>query len=143
MITRGAVRGSRGEQAQRIVLALAALAMGFNGIWMLVDAAGWYARTPGVSESGPLNEHFVNDIGAAFVSFAAGLLFAIRPLPARFALLSTAALFAVLHALIHVAEAISPGGRPLLSAELSAILGPAAGAVTMVLWTWPRRAEPV
>jgi hypothetical protein len=139
MTTEGAAAGSRGEQAQRAVLALAGLAMGFSGAWMLMDAGGWYAATPGVAESGPLNEHFVQDIGAAFVAFAVGLLFAIRPLPARFALLSVAALFAVLHALIHVAEAISPGGRPLLGAEAGGILVPAAVAVAMVLWTWPRR----
>ena len=94
---------------------------------------------PGVAESGPFNEHFVRDIGAAFVSFAAALVLAIPALPARFALLSVAALFAVLHAVIHVSEAISPGGRPLLGAELVAILVPAAVALALVLWTWPKR----
>jgi hypothetical protein len=87
--------------------------MGFNGLWMMADPGGWYQAMPGVPETGPLNAHFVRDIGAAFLTFGAGLALAIRPLPARFALVSIAALFAVLHALIHLAEVIGPEGRLL------------------------------
>ncbi|MDF2767111.1 MAG: hypothetical protein K0S81_4107 [Rhodospirillales bacterium] len=138
MTAEGAARGSRREQAQRAVLALAAVAMGFNGLRMLIDATGWYAATPGVAETGPLNIHFVRDVGAAFVTVAAGLVFAIRPLPARFALVCVAAIFAALHALIHIAEAFGPEGRPFVGAEAAAILVPAIAAVATAVWTWPR-----
>ena len=135
----GAVRARGREQAQRAVLALGAAAMGVTGVWMLADPAGWFAATPGVPQTGPLNPHFVRDVGAAFIAFAAALAFAIPPLAARFALTCVAAIFAVLHALIHLAEALGPGGRALPGAEAGAILVPAIIAVAMALWTFPRR----
>jgi hypothetical protein len=45
---------------------------------MLLDPAGWYALAPRVPETGPLNPHFVRDIGCAYIltGFAlAGLAF--------------------------------------------------------------------
>ena len=38
-----------------------------NGAWMLWDPIHWYHTLPAaVPDSGPLNEHFVRDIGCAF-----------------------------------------------------------------------------
>jgi len=48
--------------AIRLGLALAA-----NGLLVLFDPAGWYAVAPGVPETGPLNPHFVRDIGCAYI----------------------------------------------------------------------------
>lgn len=47
----------------------------YLGIHMFLDPSGWYAATPGVPETGPLNTHFVRDIGAGFLmaSLAYGL----------------------------------------------------------------------
>lgn len=45
-----------------------------NGLAMLVDGRGWYARVPGVTDTGPYNPHFVADIGLAFVVAGAALL---------------------------------------------------------------------
>src|SRR5581483_2403752 len=37
-----------------------------NGVWMLLAPASWYYRLPaGVPDTGPLNPHFVRDVGAA------------------------------------------------------------------------------
>lgn len=42
-----------------------------NGIWMLVDPGHWYTNLPGrVPDFGPLNEHFVRDLGCLFLMFA-------------------------------------------------------------------------
>jgi hypothetical protein len=65
-------------------------------------------RRPGVPETGPLNPHFVRDIGCAYflTSFAlAGLAFTERGWPAAL----IGALFLTLHALARVAT-VSPGG---------------------------------
>jgi hypothetical protein len=43
------------------------LALAANGLLMLLDPAGWYALAPGVPETGPLNLHFVRDIGCAYI----------------------------------------------------------------------------
>jgi hypothetical protein len=133
--------GGGRERAQRLVLAASALAMAATGLWMMVDPPGWFAATPGVAETGPMNTHFVRDVGAAFLTFSIGLLFAIPPLPARFALAAVAAVFAVLHALIHLYEAFGSAGRPIQPAEGAAIFGAAAVATIVAVWVYPRRAR--
>jgi hypothetical protein len=136
----GGTRPRGHELAQRGVLALAAASMGINGVWMLADPTGWFGATPGVAETGPFNAHFVRDVGAGFFALAAALAFAIPPLPARFALVCVAALFAVLHGLIHLLDAFGPEGRPLAGAEAGAILVPAVAAVAVAVWMRPGRA---
>lgn len=47
--------------------------LGLNGVFMLAQPASWYAAVPGVLETGPLNTHFVRDIGAAYGLVGLGL----------------------------------------------------------------------
>ena len=76
-----------------------------NGLWMLLAPAAWYHHLPAaVPDTGPLNAHFVRDIGAAFTTI--GIAFCVaasRPAERRGVLLA-ATLFFGLHALIHVAD---------------------------------------
>ena len=44
-----------------------------NGLFMLADPAAWYALVPGVPMTGPLNAHFVRDIGCAYLVAGAAL----------------------------------------------------------------------
>jgi hypothetical protein len=87
------------------ILGLGSLA---NGAWMLLAPASWYVGLPAdVPDTGPFNEHFVRDIGAAFATL--GLAFALaasRPAHQRAVLLAASA-FLGLHALIHVADLAS------------------------------------
>jgi len=72
-----------------------------NGLWMLLAPAGWYLHLPAaVPDTGPLNPHFVRDVGAAFVTIGAVLLLAA---PSRGVLLAVT-LFYVLHAVVHVTD---------------------------------------
>ncbi len=82
------------------VLALGSLA---NGVWMLVDPGRWYTDLPAaVPDTGPLNEHFVRDIGCAFLTAGGALLWgALRP-RVRPVTVTLAAVFFGLHALLHV-----------------------------------------
>ena len=42
-----------------------------NGVWMLFDPNHWYLNLPGrVPDFGPMNEHFVRDLGCVFVMIA-------------------------------------------------------------------------
>jgi uncharacterized protein YjeT (DUF2065 family) len=71
-----------------------------NGLFMLLAPAAWYATLTEVQGTGPLNQHFVRDIGAAYLVAGGALIwFAIDP-RARAAALAGAAFFA-LHALVH------------------------------------------
>jgi len=44
------------------------------GLTMLAVPDAWYAFVPGVPETGPLNPHFVRDIGAAYLVAGATLV---------------------------------------------------------------------
>jgi len=91
-----------------IVLGFFAVGSLVNGAWMLVDPAGWYTTLPAaVPDTGPLNSHFVRDIGSAFVVMGAGLaVAALRP-ALRLPLVLITALFYWLHALVHVTDTLA------------------------------------
>lgn len=80
-----------------------------NGVFMLAAPDQWYAMVPGVVQSGPMNHHFIADIGWAFFASGAGMLFAARAgaIAAAFAL--AGATWPALHALVHVWEWIEHG----------------------------------
>jgi hypothetical protein len=63
----------------------------------------WFHQLPAaVPDFGPYNEHFVRDIGAAFLTVAMALALAARLPHARLPLVAVAATFYVLHAACHV-----------------------------------------
>jgi len=87
------------------VVALVSLA---NGAWMLIGPRCWYEGLPaGVPDTGPFNAHFVRDIGCAFLAVGAGLAVAARRAEWRVPLVGVAALFALAHAILHVADTVS------------------------------------
>ena len=52
---------------KRILAGLLALVLAANGLVMLIAGAWWYGAVPGVTQTGPFNPHFVQDIGAAYI----------------------------------------------------------------------------
>jgi hypothetical protein len=116
--------------------AILGLGLVANGLLMLALPGAWYDLVPGVPATGPLNPHFVRDIGAGYlVSGGALLAFALDP-RIRMAALAGAA-FLALHALVHLADAAF--GRESfadLISDLPAVFVPPA----LALWiAWPRR----
>ena len=107
----------------RILGLLLAATMGGNGIWMFTDPAGWYASIPGVPDTGPLNHHFVEDIGLAYVT--AGLGFAWSTFDGGWKVSALATLFIGLHALLHVGETLEGHHRNVILNELLAVHLPA------------------
>ena len=88
-----------------IVLGLFGLSNFGNGVWMLADPPHWYRTLPaGVPDFGPLNEHFVRDIGCIFVLIGGGLLLGAFVPRWRVPACAMAAGFSVLHALVHVVD---------------------------------------
>ena len=76
-----------------------------NGLWMLLAPQSWYLHLPAaVPDTGPLNVHFVRDIGAAFSTIGIAFCVAALYAPARRGVLWAATVFFVLHAAIHVAD---------------------------------------
>jgi hypothetical protein len=60
----------------------------------------WYGFVPGVAATGPFNEHFVGDVGAAYVAAAVSLVVAVGRLERTAA--APAAAFLSVHAFIHL-----------------------------------------
>src|SRR4029077_18134356 len=102
----GSMRSARVDSWFVVLIGLAVMNLG-NGVWMLADPAGWYHNLPAaVPHTGPLNEHFVRDLGAVFVVMSAALTWAaVRP-SLRVPLVSLVALFNLLHALVHVFDTL-------------------------------------
>src|SRR5258708_15593454 len=125
--------------AMRMVLALLlGFVLAANGLWMLIDPAFWYAQIPGVPETGPLNPHFVRDIGCAYLLTGGALIghaLDERPQTAAFA----GALFLTLHALVHVADAIAGRGHVnAMSRSRRRVCAGRAGAVAYPPLTYKR-----
>lgn len=116
-------------QALRLLLATG---LGANGAAMLAQPAAWYHAVPGVIYTGPLNMHFVRDIGAAYLASAAGLAWRALRGPAAAPAAQWGALFLGLHAAIHVGETLAGlcGWRQLL-ADTPGVLLPALLAAAL------------
>ena len=113
------------------ILLLIALAMVINGMAMLLVPAWWYGIVPGVAETGPLNPHFVRDIGAAYLVAGGGLFWFLREPRARAAAIMAAA-FLLAHALIHIADTVA-GREPFAQLLVDAPTVLLPGAVLLVL----------
>lgn len=127
-----------------IAFTIAALGNLVNGIWMLATPVDWFAAIPGVVDTGPLNEHFVRDLGATFSAVGVGFLWAAYRPAERIAVLSMIAIFYVGHALVHVWDTL----RGLLppshwQGDIVPIYAPAAlvVGVLLVLIRAPRAAR--
>jgi hypothetical protein len=110
---------------------------------MMVAPAGWYWDLPAaVPDTGPLNAHFVRDIGAAF--FTIGVAFLVTAPSARRyrGVVLAAALFFVLHAVLHVADLISarlPADHWLI--DVPGVFLPALALVVLSLPRWWQTGE--
>ena len=79
-----------------------------NALWMFIDPGHWYAELPaGVPDTGPLNNHFVRDIGCAFLTAGVALVWAALDAPRRLQLVGMATLFLTAHAVLHVYDTAS------------------------------------
>ncbi len=101
-----------------------------NAAWMLGDPVGWYHRLPAaVPDFGPLNEHFVRDIGSTFAMLGCGLVWAACAPSVRVPMLVMVTLFSALHATVHVYDT----ARGLVGREHWGIDFPAVYLPTIVL----------
>ncbi len=117
-----------------------------NGLWMLADPDSWYAAIPGVSATGPINHHFIADIGLAFVASGAGLLLGARNMRSAGAFAIAGAAWPVLHALLHLWGWIHMGlpttGAVAVSESVGVVLIGALGvALAWVRFTEQQRGD--
>jgi hypothetical protein len=112
---------------RRQLAAILAIPTVLNGLAMLGAGRLWYETVPGVTDTGPYNPHFVQDIGAAFL--VAGLALAARAWRPKYWPAAVAgAGFLAVHALLHLA--IMAGGHSHYPAfDLLVVVLPSAAAL--------------
>jgi len=114
-----------------ILLGVGAVA---NGVFMLASPVSWYFAVPGVTTTGPFNQHFVRDIGLIFLGVGtAFLLGAARPIH-RSVSWGAAAIWLSGHALFHVWEvAVGICGPSALLRDFPAVTLPAVLAIAITV----------
>lgn len=114
------------------VLGIAAIA---NGIFMLVSPADWYFAVPGVTNTGPFNQHFVRDIGLIFL-FIGGAYLTGAALPQfRLALWGAPSLWLAGHALFHFWEvAVGICSAAAIPQDFPAVTLPALIGLALTFW---------
>ena len=117
-----------------IAILMGVLAIG-NGLYMLYSPADWYFAVPGVTTTGPFNQHFIRDIGLIFLFVGtAYLLGAARP-ALRTALWAAPSLWLSGHALFHFWEvAVGICSPSALARDFPAVTLPATLGILITLW---------
>ena len=75
-----------------------------NGLWMLFFVDSWFTTIPGVHDTGPINRHFVHDVGLVYVLAGFALMWCAWQIRSSKYLYLAVMLFFAGHALIHVVE---------------------------------------
>ncbi|MGH6615395.1 hypothetical protein [Sphingomonas sp.] len=115
-----------------VVLGLGALA---NGLFMLVSPVNWYFAVPGVTTTGPFNQHFLRDIGLIFLFIGSAFLVGTARPTYRVALWSAASLWLCGHALFHIWEvAVGICEPSALVRDFAAVTLPALIGAALSLW---------
>lgn len=115
--------------------------LGATGLFMLFAPDAFYRLVPGVTETGPLNYHFVHDIGSAYLAAAAGLGWWAADPRRGLGGAVAAAVFLGLHMLVHVFDAFSGGhGLADVARDFVGVYLPALITIWIV-WRELRRKE--
>jgi hypothetical protein len=79
-----------------------------NGIYMLVAPGHWFHEMPaGIPDTGPMNPHFVRDVGVVYALAGGGLLWAAFNVAQAYPVYLMVTLFYLGHALLHVFDIIA------------------------------------
>jgi len=79
-----------------------------NGGWMLISPFTWYSQLPaGVPDTGPINFHFVHDLGVVFIIAGFGAMWCAKNLERCAPVHAGVTAFFAGHALVHVAELLA------------------------------------
>ncbi|OWJ65109.1 hypothetical protein [Inquilinus limosus] len=106
-----------------------------NGVFMLLSPDGWYFAVPGVTTTGPFNQHFIRDIGLIFLFVGTSYLFGAAQPRHRIIFWAAPTLWLAGHALFHFWEvAVGICGPSVLIRDFPAVTLPAAIGTLLTLW---------
>ena len=117
------------------IAVLLGVAMVANGVFMLVSPADWYMAVPGVTSTGPFNQHFVRDIGLIFLLLGGAFLVGTALPRSRVLLWAAASIWLSGHALVHLWEgAVGICSPSVLPRDFPAVTLPAIIGRALTLW---------
>ena len=114
-----------------------------NGLIMLAVPADWYFAVPGVTTTGPFNQHFIRDIGLIFVLIGVAYIWGAARPAMRIALWGAASFWLAGHALFHLWEvAVGICGTSAIAQDFPAVTLPAIIGVGFTVWAMRARRQP-
>jgi hypothetical protein len=114
---------------------LLGVAMEANGVLMLVSPADWYMAVPGVTSTGPFNQHFVRDIGLIFLLLGSAFLVGAALPRSRVLLWAAPSIWLLGHALFHLWEvAVGICSPSVIPRDFPAVTLPAIIGILLTLW---------
>ena len=117
------------------VAAVLGVAAEANGVFMLWSPEAWYLSVPGVTTTGPFNQHFVRDIGLIFLFVGTAFLVGAFLPRHRVILWATPTLWLSGHALFHFWEvAVGICGPSALARDFPAVSLPALIGAALTYW---------
>ena len=124
--------------ALAVALGIAAIA---NGLVMLASPEGWYGAVPGVTTTGPFNQHFVRDIGLIYLLAGAAFLAGAGRPADRLMLWAVPTLWITAHAIFHLWEvAAGISGHSAMARDFPAVTLPAVIGLALTAWVAKDRA---
>jgi hypothetical protein len=113
------------DRLVQFLIALAALFSIANGGIMVSDPHGWYQLLPTVQATGAFNQHFIRDIGLAYLTCGMLLGYAARFPSGRWLAALAGVLWLTLHGAFHVWELFSGvGAQHVFWIDAPGVLGP-------------------
>jgi hypothetical protein len=113
------------DRLVQFLIAFPALFSIVNGGFMVWDPHGWYQLLPTVQATGAFNQHFVRDIGLAYITCAMVLGYAARFPSGRWLAALAGALWLTLHGAFHVWELLAGiGAQHVFWMDAPGVLGP-------------------
>jgi hypothetical protein len=108
-----------------------------NGLTMLVVPLEWYHLVPGVTHTGPFNQHFVRDIGLIQMFLGATFVVGMVQRASRFALWAAATSWLIAHAILHLWEvAVGICSPSTILRDFPAVTLPALIGIALTTWAW-------
>ena len=117
------------------IAALLGVALIANGVFMLVALADWYVAVPGVTATGPFNQHFLRDIGLIFLLLGGAFLVGAAQPHLRVALWAAPSIWLTGHALFHLWEvAVGICSLSVIPRDFPAVTLPAIIGIALTVW---------
>ena len=123
-----------------VLAGINALFLFANGLVMMLAPEAWYHAVPGVSHTGPFNQHFVLDIGLVQMFMGGSFAIGMAQVGSRFTLWTAATVWLCAHAILHLWEvAIGLCPPSTIVRDFPAVTLPALIGIMVSAWAWRTR----